>query len=453
MFWRNPTALAQVILVSVVCFTCPGLFNALTNIAAGVADPTITYNGSAILYAFFAVFGFFGGGVVNIIGPKWTLFIGTWGYVLYSLSLLFMDENYDKETNQYASLAKLYFYIANALLGIGAGFLWTAQGQMCMAYPTQETKGTYFAYFWVIFNLGGTLGGFMAFGTNYDLSTDGASASTLTYIIFLILMSCGALLSLFLANPENVVRNDGSRVLVARLPSPTQEILATARVFVDPKMLLLFPLFAYSNWFYSYHSFFNTAFFNTRSASLSSAFYWAAQMLGAYTVGIFLDRPGPKKFKALRSILIIGASVMVMWGAACWLQLDFDLSNDEGKQKNIDFQEARFYPKWLLYMYFGFNDAVVQVWSYWLMGQLSDDLGTLGRYSGYYKCVQSGMAAVAWRLNGIPVSGIASLTVSWAIAALGMVGAYISVYNYLADVPRDRYDEFDMLDEIAKDRR
>ncbi|RHZ15595.1 hypothetical protein DYB31_015782, partial [Aphanomyces astaci] len=136
MFWKNPSALTQVLLVSFVCFTCPGLFNALGSIAAGVADETISYNATSLLYAFFALFGLFGGGVVNVIGPKYTLFIGSWGYILYSGSLLAMDKGYNATTKEYTSASTNFFYAANAILGICAGFLWTAQGQMCMSYPT-----------------------------------------------------------------------------------------------------------------------------------------------------------------------------------------------------------------------------------------------------------------------------------------------------------------------------
>ncbi|RHZ19677.1 hypothetical protein DYB31_016606, partial [Aphanomyces astaci] len=163
MFWKNPSALTQVLIVAMVCFTCPGLFNTLTNIAAGVADETINYNATALLYACFALFGLFAGGAVNVIGPKYTLFIGTFGYIMYAASLLVMDKNYDTVAKVYSSGATTFFYASNAVIGISAGFLWTAQGQMCMAYPTSETKGTYFAYFWVILSLGGSLGGFLSF--------------------------------------------------------------------------------------------------------------------------------------------------------------------------------------------------------------------------------------------------------------------------------------------------
>ncbi|RLO12009.1 hypothetical protein DYB28_011373, partial [Aphanomyces astaci] len=114
MFWKNPSALTQVLLVSFVCFTCPGLFNALGSIAAGVADETISYNATSLLYAFFALFGLFGGGVVNVIGPKYTLFIGSWGYILYSGSLLAMDKGYNATTKEYTSASTNFFYAANA---------------------------------------------------------------------------------------------------------------------------------------------------------------------------------------------------------------------------------------------------------------------------------------------------------------------------------------------------
>ncbi|KAF0710479.1 hypothetical protein AaE_012504 [Aphanomyces astaci] len=430
MFWKNPSALTQVLIVAMVCFTCPGLFNALNSIAAGVADETINYNATALLYACFALFGLFAGGAVNVIGPKYTLFIGTFGYIMYAASLLVMDKNYDTVAKVYSSGATAFFYASNAVIGISAGFLWTAQGQMCMAYPTSETKGTYFAYFWVIFNLGGSLGGFLSFATNYD--NKGEAATTSTYVVFLILMSCGALFSLVLADPNNVVRNDGTMVKVERLPNPVSEFVATLKTFLDPKMLLMFPLFAYSNWFYQYHSFFNTSLFNTRSSSFASAFYWGSQMLGAFTVGKYLDRPGSKKPKALQSIFVIAVLIMLMWGSAMWVQVEFDLGNGK-KDKNIDFQEGAFWLKFLLYMFYGFNDSIVQVWAYWLMGQFSDDMSTLGRYAGYYKCVQSGMAAVGWRLGGIPISPVSNIIVNWTLSTVGLVLAFISVKTYMEE--------------------
>ena len=58
--------------------------------------------------------------------------------------------------------------LAAAANGISAALLWTAQGQLCLAYPTKEERGTYFALFWTVFNVGGVLGGLITFTTNYE---------------------------------------------------------------------------------------------------------------------------------------------------------------------------------------------------------------------------------------------------------------------------------------------
>ena len=63
------------------------------------------------------------------------------------------------------------FNIASgAILGIGAGFLWTAQGSLMLAYPTEDNKGKFIAIFWSIFNLGGVVGAAASLGQNYESS-------------------------------------------------------------------------------------------------------------------------------------------------------------------------------------------------------------------------------------------------------------------------------------------
>ncbi|RHY85414.1 hypothetical protein DYB26_011524, partial [Aphanomyces astaci] len=125
--------------------------------------------------------------------------------------------------------------------------------------------------------------------------------------------------------------------------------------------------------------------------------------------------------------------------SSLWMQLSFDLGL-KGKKKLIDFKDDGFILKFLLFISYGFNDSILQVWAYWLMGQFSDDLGTLGRYAGYYKCVQSGMAAVSWRLGGIPISPIATVVVNWVLATIGIICAYFSVKTYMEDKSTENYE-------------
>jgi hypothetical protein len=58
----------QVVLLGLVCFSCPGLFNALNGLGAGgQVDSTTSANANSTLYATFAVAAFFAGFVSFIL--------------------------------------------------------------------------------------------------------------------------------------------------------------------------------------------------------------------------------------------------------------------------------------------------------------------------------------------------------------------------------------------------
>lgn len=66
--------------------------------------------------------------------------------------------------------AGVFVIVAGVFLGIGAGFLWTAQGSLMLAYPTEDNKGKFISIFWSIFNLGGVVGAAISLGENYNSS-------------------------------------------------------------------------------------------------------------------------------------------------------------------------------------------------------------------------------------------------------------------------------------------
>ena len=77
--------------------------------------------------------------------------------------------------------------LAAVAIGWCAGPLWTAQNALCLSYPTAETKGRYFSVFWIVFNLGGVVGGCISFASNFSSSASTASGST--FILFIVLMN------------------------------------------------------------------------------------------------------------------------------------------------------------------------------------------------------------------------------------------------------------------------
>lgn len=63
--------------------------------------------------------------------------------------------------------AGAFVIAAGTILGICAGLLWTAQGSLMLAYPTENQKGRFISIFWAIFNLGGVVGAAVSLGTNF----------------------------------------------------------------------------------------------------------------------------------------------------------------------------------------------------------------------------------------------------------------------------------------------
>lgn len=61
-------------------------------------------------------------------------------------------------------------------------------------------------------------------------------------------------------------------------------------MFSDPYIILLFPFFWASNWFYTYQlNCYQLFMFNTRTRSFTGLWYWLAQIVGAIAFGWFLD--------------------------------------------------------------------------------------------------------------------------------------------------------------------
>lgn len=349
----------QIIFVAIVCFLCPGMFNAVNGMGAGgQVSATDINNASTALYATFAGVGFFCGSIANRIGLRMTLGIGGFGYFLYVASILSYNHNQNAD----------FLIFAGALLGLCAGMLWTAQGAIMMSYPSEKEKGRYISKFWAIFNLGGVIGALIPLGQNMHRKagtvTDG------TYIAFMVLMASGFVLALFLCNPKFVRRTDGSAVILMKNPTWKSEILGLLQTLKsDAYIIGLFPLFLASNWFYTYHfQGVNLPYFNLRTRMLNNVLYWFMQIIGALLVGGLLDlgnmrRSTRAKF-ALGGLLTL---TMAIWGGGYAFQRTYSRATtlDVETHVGVDFTEGRYIGPMFMYMFYGFYDAAWQVTAYW----------------------------------------------------------------------------------------
>lgn len=190
-----------------------------------------------------------------------------------------------------------------------------------------------------------------------------------TYVGFLVLTLIGAALSWSLVDAKNVVRSDGSKVIVMKHPSWKSEIVGLWETFLtDPYIVALFPMFFASNWFYVYHfSEVNGAYFNTRTRALNGVVYYLMQIVGAYVFGFALDYQGVRRTtRAKAAWVALFVLMMIIWGCGYKFQTTYDRAwaKDEKNEKK-DWTSPGFGGPFVLYMFYGFSDAAWQTCVYW----------------------------------------------------------------------------------------
>lgn len=420
--YSHPTV--QVALLGFVCFMCPGMYNALSGLGGGgQVNSTAQANASSALYATFAFFGFFSGTFSNVLGARLTLMLGTLGYPLYISSFLVVDIHPN---------ATAYVIASGAILGVTAALLWTAQGSLMMAYPAEAQKGLYIGIFWAIFNLGGVVGSAVAFAENFRSTANGVSNGT--YIGFLVLTITGFFLPLLMVDPEMMTRTDGTRVVLVRHPSWKAEFL---NLFValktDPWVVLLFPMFFASNYFYTWQfNDYNGALFTIRARGLNNFVYWSAQIFGSVFIGYcILDKKRlRRRTRAFIGWVIVFSMVFVVHTWAYFYQKTYTRANSSNK---IDIYDSSFPAHVWLMIFCGFLDSMWQTYAYWLMGAMSNDMAKLAVFTGFYKCLQSCGAAGVWRADGAKLPYMNIFLSTWGLTAAGMLFAFPMVYFRVKD--------------------
>jgi len=402
------------------------MFNAVNGLGGGgQVDAKASNDSNTALYSTFAVVGFFAGTITNKIGIRWALSFGGIGYCVYVSAYLCYNF-----TANYG-----YITFAGALLGVCAGILWSAQGAIMMSYPTEAEKGRFISWFWMIFNMGGVIGSLVPLGQNIHREAS-ATVSNGTYIGFLVLTFIGGVLAWTLVDARSVVRSDGSKVILMKQPTWKTELMGLYETLrTDPYVILLFPMFFASNWFYTYQfNDVNLAKFDLRTRSLNNTLYWSMQIVGAYVYGNALDwqyfRRTTRAKIAWVSLMVL---TMVIWGGAYAFQVGYDraeynaanAATKAGRPTDffIDWSEGRYIGPMFLYMFFGFYDAAWQTAVYWFMGAISNNSRKLANFAGFYKGIQSAGAAIMWRLDGLGTPFMNMFGSCWGLLAGSLVVA------------------------------
>ncbi|KAI9270848.1 major facilitator superfamily domain-containing protein [Sporodiniella umbellata] len=404
------------------------MFNALNGMgAAGQWDSKLTNDANTALAVTFTICSLVGAPVFNIFGHR-ILVPAALTYVLY--------------VGSYLTDKAGFTITAGAVLGIGAGFLWTAQAAIMMSYPDEQDKGKAFSIFWMIFNLGSTVGAAIPLGNNFD--TIGHSLSTGTYVGFMCVMAFGAFLSLVLLPASKVIRENGSPVSLHKFSNWRREAVEILALFRDWKMLCLIPLFAGSNWFYTYQFqvYNGGGFFSLRARSLNNLVYWLCQIMGAGFFGWILDNRflGERRARALIANTFVLVLLCASWVGSIFVQEKFTFESvREPGFEPVDIYSKSYTGYIILYAAFGISDSIYQGFTYWLLGTMTNDTERAARYGGFYKTIQNAASAISAQVDANHTPYMTQLIINFVMEGVGLLLAFIVCFR-VSDVTIEQVD-------------
>lgn len=305
-----------------------------------------------------------------------------------------------------------------------------------LSYPLEHQKGRYFAWFWAIFNMGAVIGSLIPLAQNINVRVN-STVGDGTYIAFIVLMASGAILALLLCNANDVVRTDGSRVVLMKNPSWQSEFQGLWETLrFEPFVILLFPMFWSSNWFYTYHyNAINGSFFGTRTKALNSLLYYMAQIGGAFGLGYALDlEKFNRSTRAKAGFVGLFALTMAIWGGGYAFAKTYDRDTIASPDfVPMDWTTPGYGPRLVLYICYGFYDSIWQAYVYWLIGAISNSGRRTANYVGFYKGIQSAGAAVMWALDSRKISFMAEFASNWGLLTFSLVCAIPVVFIKVKD--------------------
>lgn len=283
-----------------------------------------------------------------------------------------------------------------------------------------------------------------------NIHSTAGSVNNGTYIAFLVLMAAGFALCWVLADSKYIKRKDGSRVIVIKNPTWKSEFLGLWETLrSDSYIVLMFPMFLASNWFYAYHfNSVNLAYFTVRTRALNSLLYWLMQMVGAFIFGQLLDLKyfsRPTRAKINFGILI--AITLGIWGGGYAFQKTY---TRESILQPTDWSDGNYIGPMFLYMFYGFYDASFQTCTYWYMGSLSNNARKLANFAGFYKGIQSAGAAGMWRLDAQKTAYMTEFASCWGLLLGSMLIASPVIFFKIKD-STDVAQDLKFSDETAAD--
>ena len=191
--WR--TGHGQTLILGMIFFLIFLAYFMVQGYSANLFGPQLGSDTLAVLYGFFTVFCFVSPSIVNTVGPRLTLFMGTLTYAILVLSSL---------AYMVGAAGSWVVILGGAINGVGSACTWTAQGRLMLQYADGErASGKVFQVFWSFFMGSAIIGGLVTFAY-FSRSADDGNVPLFIFFFFIIIVASAG--TVFLIPPEEVVR-------------------------------------------------------------------------------------------------------------------------------------------------------------------------------------------------------------------------------------------------------
>ncbi|KAK0721862.1 major facilitator superfamily domain-containing protein [Lasiosphaeria miniovina] len=427
-WFRSP--LFNVIIVGLISFTQPGIWNALNNTGAGGQQEPYLVNGSNSLTFGIMAFGCSLFGILaNRIGLKWVLIIGTLGYAPYSASL-YVNNRYGVEW---------FVLFGGATCGIAASALWASEGAIALGYGDVKDRGKFTGIWLGLRELGQLIGSSIQLSLNASSQNRGKVGYS-TYLVLIALQCLGLPLALLVSPPHKVIKNDGSRLEPApKNKSIKQEFRNIWALFKRREMFLMVPILIGFAWNGTYLGIYLTKYFSVRARTLGSLTSAIAATFANIFWGWFYDLTVFKRPRLAKICWVF--FVVAMLSAFGWQVANEKLYRDSNPRVTLDWDNPGFgrgFASMVILRYASALPGVSNVASgrgladkherfmneshymfvYWLVGTFFDDLETLTLAVGLVRSFESIGSCISFGIGAASVSPMVNLIIAFVMFAI-----------------------------------
>ena len=270
--------------------------------------------------------------------------------------------------------------------------------------------------------------------TSFDVPTS-------LYAVYTVVMTLGIVLSFFLVKPETVRRNDGTKLALFKRNGPMVELKGMIEALKEPRILLLCLSLYVCEAPFAVHSSLNAYTFNARTRTVNNMGYWLIQLPVVYLFGKMCDIKSLRRQQ--RGWLIIGVCFTVIFagfiGGEVFLQsADFSVG---GTGLGIDWTDAEWGPRFVLWLVWGAGFAIFMATRYWFLAAMTNDPVKLSRYAALTPSLQGAGITTAFGIASSTLPFWAQYTIWFILYALCLPCLIIINYKYVTETNYDKEDD------------